>query len=284
MTETDLEWQLVGEDHVEAEPRDGSEESHLVVGDDLAVVLYARVLLEVASAGAVEDGVRHRVAQRRGGMVYRHGRLRAAAGAAAALHGVRHHGRQHGVHHHVPRDDVHHHAEVGEERRDLPLGVADDERVDGARALHPPRHRVRPDAGDDAGPHDHHRHVAVAATELLLPQQHLAHGLGEDVRVGPPEVARPLQAQLLHRLPLRRSRVVAAGAGAGGIRRRRHIILDVADEAQLVVDVEVHAFPQRLAGLDGLLQDQLRAVAGHIGCMHCEHAGRSISFFAARQH
>jgi hypothetical protein len=233
------------------EARDGGEEAHLSGGDDLPVLPHARVLVEVPAAGLVEHGVGRRVAQRRGGVVHRHRRR-------ALLLRVLHHRRHHGVRHHVPRDDVHDHAEVAEEAREVLLGVADDERVDGARALHPPRQRVRPDAGDDAGAHHHHGHVAAE-----LPQQHLPYGLGEDVGVGPPEVASTLEAQLLHGLPLGR---LAGVAVAGGV-HHHELLLGFSDEPQLGVDVKVGAFPQRLAGLDGLLQDEALPVAAYISCM-----------------
>ncbi|WVZ91682.1 hypothetical protein U9M48_037822 [Paspalum notatum var. saurae] len=229
------------------EPGDGGEEVHLPGGDDLAVLADARLLVEVAASRLVEHVVGGRVAQRGGGVV---DHLR--AGVARVRHG----GGHHGVHHHVPRDDVHDEVEVGQEARQVLLGVADDDGVDGARALHPPGHRVRANAGDDAGPHDHHGNVAAE-----LPQEHLAHGLGEHVRVGPPEVPGALQPQLLHRLALRQLLVV--GVGGGG-----ELLLHLSDQAQLGVEVQVRALAQRLARLDGLLQDQALSEARNKGCRY----------------
>jgi hypothetical protein len=60
-------------------------------------------------------------------------------------------------------------------------------------------------------------------------------------------VASPPEAKLLHGLPLRRHRLVTG---------ELYGLLGFSDEAQLGVDVEVRAFSQRLAGLDGFLQDE----------------------------
>uniref|UniRef100_A0A0E0M4P6 Uncharacterized protein n=1 Tax=Oryza punctata TaxID=4537 RepID=A0A0E0M4P6_ORYPU len=130
---------------------------------------------------------------------------------------------------------VHDEVQVGEEAGEALLGVADDDGVDGAGALDPAWERVPVDARDDAGPRDHHgdavpaaaRGGAGAGDELLL-KHHLSHGLGEDVGVGPTEVARPLQPEILHRLPL--------GLGVAGVLQLLPLL---ADKPELRLDVQL---------------------------------------------
>ncbi|BAT06670.1 Os08g0557850, partial [Oryza sativa Japonica Group] len=224
------------------EAGDGLEEVHLLGGDDLAALPNPRLLREVPPPGLVQHRVRRRVPQRRAHVVHRRPLL-------PGLAGVRHRRRHHRVHHHVPRDDVHHQVQVAQEARQVLLRVPDDERVDRPRPLHPPRHRVPLDARDDARPHHHHaagagdRRRRRRALQQHPGQHHLAHGLGEDVGVGPPEVARPGEPQLLHRLPPRLVVVVF------------NLPTHVGHQPKLRVHVQVHPLSQRPPLLERPLLD-----------------------------